>query len=71
MKCPFSGKLCRNCSLYIGRHYFLCYQSRYQGYIKNAKRGDVDKVAGIEKQRNLDVPKRKYDKSLDPYAREI
>jgi hypothetical protein len=25
MKCVFSKRQCKNCSLYIGRHYYLCY----------------------------------------------
>jgi hypothetical protein len=35
MKCPFSNNLCRNCSFYIGRHYFLCYKPEYRGHINN------------------------------------
>lgn len=34
MLCPFSGKLCRECPLFRGRHYFLCNNEHYRGYIK-------------------------------------
>jgi len=33
MNCPFSGKGCRECPLYRGRHYFLCFSKRYRGII--------------------------------------
>jgi hypothetical protein len=29
MVCPISGKLCKNCALYNGRHYFLCFFSNH------------------------------------------
>ncbi len=29
--CPFSGNLCRVCSLYRARHYYLCSRD-YRGY---------------------------------------
>ena len=41
--CPFSGKMCRECENYRGRHYFLCNVNNYRGHIKNTK-GD-DKAA--------------------------
>ena len=32
MLCPISGRACRNCPLFIGRHYFMCYaKSRHPG----------------------------------------
>ena len=33
MICPFSGKLCKECSLYRGRHYLLCFNRNYRGYL--------------------------------------
>jgi len=33
MNCPFSGKGCKECSIYRGRHYFLCFSKRYRGVI--------------------------------------
>lgn len=42
MKCLFSGNLCKNCSLYRARHYYLCFRNDYQGY-KN-KTGEADTV---------------------------
>ena len=31
MICPFSRKLCIECELYRGKHYFLCYCAKYRG----------------------------------------
>ena len=35
--CPFTHKLCKECALYRGRHYFLCFCKQYRGYIGGAK----------------------------------
>lgn len=32
MVCPFSKRLCRECSFYRGRHHYLCYSRRYQKF---------------------------------------
>jgi hypothetical protein len=31
MICPFSKELCVECSQYRGRHYYLCFCSKYRG----------------------------------------
>ena len=33
MLCPFSGKLCEDCPIYRGRHYYLCYCENYRGHL--------------------------------------
>jgi len=33
MLCPFSKELCRECPQYRGRHYYLCYYTKYRGYL--------------------------------------
>ena len=33
MLCPFSSHLCRDCSVYRGRHYNLCFSESYRGYL--------------------------------------
>jgi hypothetical protein len=35
MLCPFSGKLCKECPLYRGRHYYLCFNKSYRGHLEN------------------------------------
>ena len=32
MLCPFSNKPCQECPQYRGRHYFLCFHTKYRGY---------------------------------------
>ena len=43
MLCPFTHRLCKECALYRGRHYYLCFCKEYRGYIgeskENAKSG--------------------------------
>ncbi len=34
MRCPFSGKMCKECSAYRGRHYYLCNDKSYRGHIE-------------------------------------
>jgi hypothetical protein len=43
MICPFSKKLCRECSYYVGRHYYLCFFKDYRGYLDDQKEEKSDK----------------------------
>ncbi len=40
MLCPFTNRLCDECVLYRGRHYYLCFCKEYRGYIGESK-GDA------------------------------
>ena len=33
MLCPFSKNLCRECTVYRGRHYYMCFHKEYRGYL--------------------------------------
>ena len=33
MLCPFSGRLCRECPLFRGKHLNLCYSEKYRGHL--------------------------------------
>jgi hypothetical protein len=33
MLCPFSNRPCRDCPVYRGRHYALCFSKSYRGYL--------------------------------------
>jgi len=33
MLCPFSEKLCFECPQYRGRHYYICFNTKYRGYL--------------------------------------
>jgi hypothetical protein len=63
MKCPFSGKMCRNCPVYIGRHYFLCFKPQYRGYIINGLR----KKGADKPRKDFGIPIIKTN-SIDPFA---
>ena len=41
MMCPFSDRLCRNCAVYIGRHYYRCFFENYRGYVYQPKEDDA------------------------------
>jgi hypothetical protein len=43
MLCPFSGKLCQECPLYRGRHYYLCFNKSYRGHLENADEAAEEK----------------------------
>ncbi len=36
MMCPFSGQPCRECAIYRGRHYYLCFSENYRGHLSEA-----------------------------------
>ena len=38
MRCPFNEKMCEECQLYRGRHYYLCANEHYRGYIKSERK---------------------------------
>jgi hypothetical protein len=38
MVCPFTQRLCDECPLYRGRHYYLCFCDKYRGYIGQAEK---------------------------------
>jgi len=31
ISCPFSGKVCTECAIYRGRHFYLCFAKAYRG----------------------------------------
>jgi hypothetical protein len=36
MICPFSGQVCKDCPVYRGRHYYLCFCQKYRGCLPEA-----------------------------------
>lgn len=36
MICPFSRTMCKECPVYRGRHYLLCYCQKYRGALPEA-----------------------------------
>ena len=36
MLCPFTNGLCKECPMYRGRHYYLCFHKKYRGHLEGA-----------------------------------
>ena len=36
MMCPFSGMMCKDCPVYRGRHFYLCFCEKYRGCLPKA-----------------------------------
>ena len=70
MICPFSGGSCRNCALYIGRHYYRCYYRNYRGYVTHGEKEErdnvVDKPVTVYKADDYIMPETKNG-VFDPY----
>ena len=45
MLCPFSHRVCDECPLYRGRHYYLCFCEKYRGYIGKSEEHTKSGVA--------------------------
>jgi hypothetical protein len=70
MICPFSGKLCRECPIYRGRHYYLCFSKRYRGHLEKLG-GDISKgnpgTLEVEPVRQFRIPA-KMPSAIDPFT---
>lgn len=66
MLCPFSSQLCRNCSVYRGRHYALCFSESYRGYLEPGEHARATRSpfeAGA--QDDFVIPKIRVKRPLD------
>jgi hypothetical protein len=61
MLCPFSGKLCRECPLYRGRHYYLCFSKKY--------RGRLEKPGENANEANPGTSEAEYDEHFKPLTK--
>jgi len=50
MLCPFSKELCRECTVYRGRHYYFCFRKEYRGYL-----GQKSPIGGLLSERKAPV----------------
>jgi hypothetical protein len=74
MICPFSGKYCKECSLYRGRHYFLCFKDKYRGYIKEYAKISAKNIDSNNRGKAKDLFELTAltdSKSLDPFSRAL
>ena len=70
MICPFSGELCRECPIYRGRHYYLCFSKKYRGHIEkpgedNGK--DNPDTPEVEPVRQFGIPAQ-MPSAIDPFT---
>jgi hypothetical protein len=73
MLCPFSGKLCRECPLYRGRHYYLCFSKKYRGHLEKpegATGGANPGTSEAETDERFDAPA-KMPSAIDPFKRPL
>jgi hypothetical protein len=71
MICPFSNRLCEECALYRGRHYYLCFCRKYRGYLGTP--GEVIKedslrVPGASSNVEFEIPSMMPISAIDPFA---
>ena len=70
MVCPFSNKVCEECALYRGRHYFLCFCEKYRGHL--SKPGEVTKanlpfLPGARSNSKFEMPTKIPTSAIDPF----
>lgn len=71
MLCPFSGKLCEDCPVYRGRHYYLCFCENYRGHLD-----DVEENGGTASpltsrlimMSQFEIPSINPRNAIDPFA---
>jgi hypothetical protein len=69
MICPFFGKPCKNCAIYIGRHYYLGYSTNYRrniGRREAANKAVSHRTFGAKVKKKFKIPILKI-RVLDPF----
>ena len=56
MLCPFSNALCRDCPQFRGRHYFLCFQAKYRGYLGDSEKTFLPRPWQTDPQPRFEMP---------------
>jgi hypothetical protein len=56
MACPFSKKMCRDCAVYRGSHYYLCFKKEYRGCLVGDNGNSKEKTVYGVKDFEIDVP---------------
>jgi hypothetical protein len=74
MMCPFLGKPCKSCAVYIGRHYYLCYSETYRGRIGRKQAAGkflTQHAVGAKPKKNFKIPIVKVREGLDPFDTDL
>ena len=56
MTCPFSNQICRDCAVYRGSHYYLCFKKEYRGCLVGDNGKVKEKTVYGVKDFEIDVP---------------
>jgi hypothetical protein len=71
MLCPFSNRLCEECALYRGRHYYLCFCQKYRGYLGSSGEGNKGEslpVPGTRSSGEFEIPSIIRTDAIDPFV---
>jgi hypothetical protein len=72
MMCPFSNELCRECPLYRGKHYYLCFCRKYRGYLGESeevtKEGSRPVGARSNEKFDIPLPSQIPTRAIDPFV---
>lgn len=71
MICPFSGELCKECPIYRGRHYYLCFCEKYRGHLDelgDTGRSVAPPASGLSATRKFEMPSIEARSAIDPFA---
>jgi hypothetical protein len=73
MICPFSNELCRECALYRGRHYYLCFCRKYRGYLGESEEDTKEysrSVPGARSSEKFEIPLPSQipTRAMDPFV---
>ncbi len=71
MMCPFSNRLCEECALYRGRHYFLCFCEKYRGHLDEpgeTAKGASSPASGLSSKNKFEMLPIKPRSAIDPFA---
>ena len=71
MICPFSNRICEECALYRGKHYYLCFCRRYRGYLGRSggvTKKDFASVPGARSNGKFEIPSKIPTRAIDPFV---
>jgi hypothetical protein len=71
MICPFSNELCKECALYRGKHYYLCFCQEYRGYLGESEEGTKEHsrpVPGARWSGKFEIPSTISTRAIDPFV---
>lgn len=68
MICPFSNKLCQECALYRGRHYYLCFYPKYRGHLNEPEEATKLSNRGASSDKKFEIPPVITAGARDPFV---